>query len=142
MQADWTNLVDVLTLIKMGLLGPTVSILLGKLAWYNALKSKAAKVALVVGLVIGLPVLAQALLEFVPADVWAVIQPWYFTIVNALLIAFPTSQAWYLLFVKPQQTKTDPLTVEGSALQAQAEIERIRTQRQISDKLGQQIAQK
>ena len=59
---------------------------------------------------LGLPVLAQLLLQFVPSNVWAALQP-YWSALAAGFVGWAGSQAAYIGLIKPQQERerTDKL---------------------------------
>jgi hypothetical protein len=71
------TLTEVLARIAAGLMaGVILAFLFERFAWFQKL-SPDAKWWVVFGVQIGLPVVATALLQFVPASVWAALEPYW-----------------------------------------------------------------
>ncbi|MBN2003093.1 MAG: helix-turn-helix domain-containing protein [Anaerolineae bacterium] len=91
------NVLGVLGWLAAGGAAPAISLWLSKQKWFNQIADNQVKVTLTMGLIVGVPLLAKALTDFVPATVWTVLQPWWAVAVAALEIGWPLSQATYLL---------------------------------------------
>lgn len=105
---DVPGIQEVLGLLASGVgAGFVLSFLAEKVGWFQALSSQKKNV-LVLALSIGLPVLAQVLLQFVPAQVWAAIEP-YWRALAAGFVGWAGSQAAYVGIIKPQQLRAKQL---------------------------------
>jgi len=100
---DPTNINTVLLWLMAGGAAPSIAFLFSKWKWFNALTKDAVKHALVIGAIIGIPLSAKVLIDFVPVDVWAVIQPYWSVAIGALLIGYPLSQVAFLNYIKPER---------------------------------------
>ncbi|MBN2005791.1 MAG: helix-turn-helix domain-containing protein [Anaerolineae bacterium] len=98
--ADPQNLTSVLGWLAAGGAAPAISLLLSKQKWFNAITNPQAKVWIVMSVVVGLPLLAKALTDFIPANVWDAIQPWWAVAVAAFEIGWPLSQVTHLCIGK------------------------------------------
>lgn len=76
-EEDVPTLIEVLGLLAQGVgVGSILAFLFEKMSWFQNLGASAKWwLALLVSL--GLPLVAQVLLQFVPADVWAAIEPYW-----------------------------------------------------------------
>jgi len=93
--ADVPGLVEVLTMLAQGLgVGAVLAFLFENIGWFQRLEGKA-KWWVVFGFSLGLPLLAQIALEFVPADVWAMLEP-YWKALAAGFLAWVGSQVAHL----------------------------------------------
>ena len=102
------GLVDMLSLLASGVgAGVVLAFLADKCAWFQALPGEK-KNALIMALSLGLPVLAQLLLQFVPAGVWAALQP-YWSALAAGFVGWAGSQPAYVGLIKPQQERARAL---------------------------------
>jgi len=98
------SITEVLSLLAQGVgAGVVLAFLAEKSGWFQKLSSSA-KGWLVFGLSLGLPLLAQVLLQFVPSSVWAAIQP-FWQALAAGFIGWAGSQAAYLGIIKPAQAR-------------------------------------
>ena len=102
------RITEVLSVLASGVgAGFVLAFLAEKVGWFQRLPGQQ-KSVLVMGLSLGLPVLAQALLQFVPADVWAAIQPYWAALASGF-VGWAGSQAAYVGLIKPQQERTRAL---------------------------------
>lgn len=76
--------------------GAVISFLFEKFSWFQRL-SKDEKFWLIFGLSVGLPLLAQAALQFVPPEIWNVLEPWWQSLASGFLI-WAGSQAVHKTF--------------------------------------------
>jgi hypothetical protein len=98
------GLVDVLGLLAQGVgAGFVLAFLAEKAAWFQRLPGEK-KNLLIMAISLGLPVLAQALLRFVPDHVWTTLQP-YWSALAAGFVGWAGSQAAYVGLIKPQQER-------------------------------------
>lgn len=75
---------EVIALLAQGVgTGAVIAFLFEKFGWFEKLSANA-KYWLIFGLSVGLPVAAQAALQFIPPDIWAVLEPWW----RALALGF------------------------------------------------------
>lgn len=82
--SDVPAFVDVLALIAQGLgAGFVLAFLAERFEWFQKLSPKI-KWWVIFGVSVGAPIAAQTLLDFVPADVWAQIEPYW----QALALGF------------------------------------------------------
>jgi hypothetical protein len=80
------SLVELLTrLAGGGCVGVIVAFLFEKIEWFQKLPPDV-KWWAILGMSVGLPVLATALLQFVPADVWAQLAPYWKSLATGFLI--------------------------------------------------------
>jgi len=71
------SLFDTIGLLAGGAgVGTIIAFLFEKLGFFQSLTANA-KYWLIFGLSVGLPVAARAALQFIPEDVWAVMEPWW-----------------------------------------------------------------
>lgn len=88
---DVPSLTAALTMLATGLgafsAGGVVSYLLNKWPWYCR-QARELKHSLVVGLAVLLSILARLALEFVPAQVWVVIEPYWQIAAGAVMLYF------------------------------------------------------
>ncbi len=90
------TLVNVLTMLASGVgVGAVISFLFAKIPWFGTLSSSA-KTWIVFGISIGLPVAATAALQFVPAEVWAKLEPYWQAVATGFLI-WAGSQVVYVV---------------------------------------------
>jgi hypothetical protein len=93
--ADVPGLVEVITMLAQGLgVGAILAFLFEDLGWFQHLSEKG-RWWLIFGVSVGLPVVAQALLQFVPADVWAMLEPYWKALASGFL-AWAGSQVAHL----------------------------------------------
>ena len=93
--ADVPGLVEVLTMLAQGLgVGAVLAFLFENIGWFQRLEGKA-KWWVVFGFSLGLPLLAQVALEFVPAEAWAMLEP-YWKALAAGFLAWVGSQVAHL----------------------------------------------
>lgn len=107
------GLIDVLQLLAQGVgAGFVLAFLAEKVGWFQQLPSEKKNIVILV-LSVGLPILAQVLLQFVPASVWVAIEP-YWRALAAGFVGWAGSQAAYLGIIKPaaRAAKTDRLLGE------------------------------
>lgn len=89
------SLVQVVEMLAVGLGGGAIlSFLFEHFTWFGNLPSSA-KFWLVFGVTVGLPLLARVLLQVIPADVWAVLEPYWRALALGFL-AWLASQVAYL----------------------------------------------
>lgn len=95
------SLVEVLTQIaQMGAAGVVIAFLFEHFTWFQNLPSST-KWWVVLGLSLGLPVLAQVLLEFVPPDIWGRLEPYWRALASGFLM-WAGSQVSHLLAKRAQ----------------------------------------
>ena len=75
--------------------GAVVAFLFERFAWFQALSGDGRN-AVIVGLCIGLPLIARLLVEFVPENMWDVAEPYWQTIAAGFLV-WVSSQAAHKL---------------------------------------------
>ena len=105
------GVVEILELLAKGVgAGFVLAFLAEKVGWFQKLPSEKKNI-LILALSIGLPIVAQLLLQFVPGSVWEAIQP-YWNALAAGFIGWAGSQAAYLGIIKPaaRAAKSDALT--------------------------------
>ncbi len=74
---DIPGLIDVLVLLANATaVGPVIAFLFERLPWFQNISSKA-RFWVIFGISLGLPLAAQLLLQFVPPEVWAVLEPYW-----------------------------------------------------------------
>lgn len=92
-------LVSVLEMLAGGIgTGAVLAFLFEKAAWFQKLSDER-KSVIVFGVSIGLPLLATVLLQFVPPDVWLVIEPYWQALAGGFL-AWAGSQVVFKAFIK------------------------------------------
>jgi hypothetical protein len=74
--------------------GAVIAFLFEKVTWFQGL-SPSAKWWTILGLSVGLPVLATVALQFIPASVWVLVEPYWRAIATGFLI-WAGSQAFHL----------------------------------------------
>jgi len=80
------ELVAVLRLLTQGVgVGAVIAFLFEKLTWFQSTGAKA-KWWIIFGLSMGLPMLAQLLLQFIPPDVWTMLEPYWRVIATGFMI--------------------------------------------------------
>lgn len=88
-------LTNVLAMLASGVgVGAVIAFLFEKVGWFQGL-SPSAKWWVILVLSIGLPVLSTAALQFIPADIWIKIDPYWKAIATGFLI-WAGSQAFHL----------------------------------------------
>jgi hypothetical protein len=88
-------LTDVLAMLANGVgVGAVIAFLFEKVGWFQNMAPNT-KWWTIFGLSLGLPVLARVILQFVPPDVWAVIEPYWVAIATGFLI-WAGGQAFHL----------------------------------------------
>lgn len=93
------SLVEVLSLLAQGVgAGFVLALLAEKSGWFQQLNAQR-KGWLIFGLSMGLPLLAQLLLQFVPPNVWEILQPYWYALA-AGFISWAGSQVAYLGVIK------------------------------------------
>ena len=98
------NLVTVLTMLATGVgVGAVLAFLFEKIVWFQNMEPKI-KWWVVLVLSIGLPIVARLLIQLVPADVWALLEPYWQSIAAGFLI-WAGSQAWHLADKYAQKTE-------------------------------------
>ena len=86
---------DVLAMLASGIgVGAVIAFLFEKVSWFQGLPASA-KWWFILCLSVGLPVLATVALQFVPAEVWVKIEPYWKAIATGFLI-WAGSQAFHL----------------------------------------------
>ena len=96
------GLIQALEMLAQGLgVGFVVAFLFEKPGWFKGLSSDK-KWWIVLSLSVGLPPLAQALLEFIPPDVWTRIEPYWLAIARGFLV-WAGSQVAFMTFLKSKQ---------------------------------------
>ncbi len=84
--ADIPGLVEVLKMLTAGVgVGAVISFLFEKITFFQNLSSQA-KWWVVFGLSLGLPLAAQVALQFVPPDVWAMLEPYWQALAAGFLV--------------------------------------------------------
>jgi hypothetical protein len=92
-------LVSVLEMLAGGIgTGAVLAFLFEKAAWFQKFSGET-KSLVVLGVSIGLPLLATASLQFVPANVWTVIEPYWQALAGGFL-AWAGSQVVFKAFIK------------------------------------------
>lgn len=79
------TLLDAVRLLAAGATGGIIAFLFERMKWFDKMSSNA-KWWVTFGLMVGLPVLAQAAITYVPTHVWAALQPFW----NSLALGFVT----------------------------------------------------
>lgn len=98
--ADVPGLVEILTMLAGGIgVGTVISFLFEKIGFFQGLSSQT-KWWVIFGLSVGLPLLAELLLQFVPADAWAVLGPYWKALAGGFL-TWAGSQVAYKVFNRP-----------------------------------------
>lgn len=93
------SLVEVVSLLAQGVgAGFVLAFLAEKSGWFQKLSSRA-KSWWIFGLSVGLPIVAQLLLQFVPANVWDILQPYWYALA-AGFVSWAGSQVAYLGVIK------------------------------------------
>jgi hypothetical protein len=75
--------------------GAVIAFLFERFAWFQALTGEGRNVV-IIGLCVGLPLVARLLIEFVPASVWDVAEPYWQTVAAGFLV-WASSQAAHKL---------------------------------------------
>ena len=90
---------DVLAMLASGIgVGAVIAFLFEKIKWFQGMSPNKRWWTVFV-LSLGLPVLARVALQFVPPDVWAMIEPYWSAIATGFLI-WAGSQAFHLYYSK------------------------------------------
>ena len=90
------GLVEVLGMLAQGIgVGAVIAFLMEKFGWFQALKPES-KWWVILGISMGLPILAEIALQFVPADTWALLEPYWRAIASGFL-AWAGSQGVHLV---------------------------------------------
>jgi len=84
------SLRDVFTLVAAGAVGGIVAFLFERFKWFQVLSGDA-RWWVIMGMSLGLPLLAQVALQFVPESVWALLEPYWHSVALGFL-AFIGSQ--------------------------------------------------
>jgi len=80
------GMTEVLGMLASGIgVGATIAFLFEKFQWFQDLPANG-KWWLTFGLSLGLPLAAQLLLQFVPTDVWAAIEPYWRALATGFLV--------------------------------------------------------
>ena len=80
------TLIEVLTMLASGAgVGVVLAFLFERVEWFQRLPTDV-KWWTVLGLSLGLPILATALLQFVPPNIWAAIEPYWKALATGFLI--------------------------------------------------------
>ena len=87
---DVPSLRDVFTLIAAGAVGGIIAFLFERFQWFHNLSNNT-RFWVIMGMSVGLPLLAQVALQFVPDDVWVILEPYWKSIALGFL-AFIGSQ--------------------------------------------------
>jgi len=104
------SLVEVLAMLAQGLgTGAILAFLFENFGWFQRLEGQA-KWWFVFGVSIVLPLLAQVALQFVPADVWAMLEPYW----KALALGF---LSWAGSQVAHMWQKRSSIEIEGEVLE-------------------------
>lgn len=92
---DYGDVFGFLGWVARGAAGGVILSVLGtKSEWYKALPSNA-KLAIMIGISVILPILARVALDLVPISFWEAIQPYWRVAVDGLLFMFAGSQIYY-----------------------------------------------
>lgn len=90
------GLVEVLKMLAQGIgVGAVTAFLFEKFKWFQALGTEA-KWWTILGISLGLPILAEIALQFVPAATWALLEPYWMAIASGFL-AWAGSQTVHLV---------------------------------------------
>ena len=84
------GLIEVVELLAAGVVGGVIAFLFERFAWFQNLTGET-RFWVIFGFSVGLPLLAQVALQFVPADVWVVLEP-YWRSVTLGFIGFVATQ--------------------------------------------------
>ena len=94
---------DILTVLQLLVKGVAsgfvLSFLAEKVKWFQGLESSK-KSWLIFGVSLGLPLLGQVLIQFVPVEFWAVVQPYWNALATGFII-WTASQYMYVKEVRP-----------------------------------------
>jgi len=89
------GLVETLKLLAQGIgVGAVTAFLFERFAWFQQM-SESGRWWTIFGISMGLPILAQVALQFVPPDVWAQLEP-YWTAIASGFLAWAGSQGVHL----------------------------------------------
>jgi len=91
---DPTDFQGVLVWLASGGAGAFIAVWIEKQKWFQAIASHY-KPVVVLGCIIVVALIPRVLLDFVPAGVWAAVQPYFATIVTAVLVGYPLSQLFH-----------------------------------------------
>jgi MFS family permease len=87
------SLVEFLQMLASGIIvGPAIAFLFERFEWFQKL-SGSARFWVILALSVGLPVLGTALLQLVPADIWAQLQPYWAALATGITIWIGTQVA-------------------------------------------------
>ena len=90
------GLVEVLRMLAQGIgVGAVIAFLMEKFGWFQRLGTES-KWWTILGISMGLPILAEVALQFVPPDVWAMLEPYWMAIASGFL-AWAGSQGVHLV---------------------------------------------
>ena len=99
------TLLEVVRMLASGagtvVFGAALAFLAEKFGWFQNMSANA-KWALVLLLSVGTPVAATALLQFVPADVWAALEPYWYAIASGFAV-WVSSQVTHKKVNKPAE---------------------------------------
>ena len=80
------SLVEFLKLLASGIIvGPAIAFLFERFKWFQNLSSDG-RFWVVLALSVGLPMIGTVLLQFVPADVWAQLEPYWAALATGVMI--------------------------------------------------------
>lgn len=113
------SLVDVLTVMAQGMgVGAVIAFLFENVKWFQGLEASV-KWWLILGLSVGLPLGAQLLVQLVPGDVWAMLEPFWQAIAAGFLV-WAGSQGTHVLFNRYLAARTivyDELSVMAEPIE-------------------------
>jgi len=70
------GLIEVVQLLAAGVVGGVIAFLFERFKWFQNLTGEV-RFWVIFGFSVGLPLLAQVALQFVPGDVWVVLEPYW-----------------------------------------------------------------
>lgn len=92
--ANPTDLSAVLIWLAGGGAGMFVAVWIEKQRWFQQIAGQYKPMVVMTGIII-VALIPRLLLDFVPANVWEVIQPYFATVVTAILVGYPLSQVFH-----------------------------------------------
>ncbi len=89
------SLIDMLSLLAIaGGLGPILSFLSERSAWFQQL-SPTARLLVIFGLCVALPIVARVAIAFVPPNIWTILEPYWQSLALGFL-AFLAATGYHL----------------------------------------------
>lgn len=121
---DPTNFQGVLIWLAGGGAGAFIAVWIEKQKWFQNVAGHY-KPVVVLGSIVIVALIPRVLLDFVPTGAWAVVQPYFATIVTAILVGYPLSQLFHEVInrqAEDRQVKAEQAAAQSAELERQWKI--------------------